>query len=327
MKRPDTFLGILSLCATLLSGAALAQTPDAANYPSRPIKLVVGYPPGGTTDLLARLLGEQIATRLGQPVVVENRAGASGMIGTDHVAKSPADGYTLLFSASTLATYKSLYPNVPFDPVKDFEPVALLATTPYVIVKHESLPVTTVGELVSYAHAKPGSISYAASVPGSGQHLTAELLKQKTHADMVYVPYKGSAGVLPDLLSGRIQMAVDNIAVVTQYVNNGTIKALAVTGSTPSPLLPGVPTVASEIPGFNVLGWFAVFAPAATPRPVVAKVAQAIGDMVADEAVRKRMLEFGAEPASGGPDALRDRLDSEITMWSKVIQDAHIKLQ
>jgi tripartite-type tricarboxylate transporter receptor subunit TctC len=305
---------------------AQAQTPDST-YPTRTLRLIVGFPPGGTTDVLARLVSSRLAERLGQAVVVENRAGASGMIGTDSVAKAPADGYTLLFSSSTLATYKSLYAQVPFDPVKDFVPVSLVASTPYVIVAHPSLPVASVSELVKYAEANPGQITYAASVPGGGSHLAGELFKQKTKTNMLYVPYKGSGVILPDLLSGRLQMAIENVTIMTQHIRSGAVRGIAVTGTDPSSLLPELPTVAADIPGFRVTGWFGIFAPAATPEPIVAALTAAVKEVVASEDLRRRMAELGAEPESGGNKEMRELLDSEITTWSAVIKEAGVKLQ
>lgn len=305
----------------LLAGGSHAQTA----YPNKPIRLIVGFPPGGTTDVLARLMAAKMSERLGQSIVVENKAGASGLIGTDFVVKSKPDGYSLLFSSSTLATYRSLYAKVPFDPMTDLEPVALVASTPYVIVVHPSLPVKTVAELVQYAKDNPGKISYAASVPGGGPHLAAELFKQKTATDMVYVPYTGSGMVMSDLISGRLQMGIDNIAVLNQHIRSGALRGIAITELTRTPLFPELPTVAADIKDFRVIGWFGIFAPAGTPAPIVQALKTAATEVLGQKDSRDRMAALGAVAESGSDADMRKLLTSEISVWSAVIRDAGIK--
>lgn len=317
---------LVGIMCTVLAPVAHGQG-AGAKYPTKPIRLIVGFPPGGTTDVLARLVSARLSTRLGQTIVVENRAGASGMIGTDSVAKAAADGYTLLFSSSTLATYRSLYAQVPFDPISDFAPISLVASTPYVIVAHPTLPVGSVSDLVKYAHQYPGKITYAASVPGGGSHLAGELFKQRTKTDMLYVPYKGSGVILPDLLSGRLQMAIENVTIMSQHVKSGAVKGIAVTGPKPSSLLPGVPTVSEDIPGFRVTGWFGIFAPAATPEPILQVLSEAVMEVVSGKELRQRMAELGAEPESGGRSDMRELLASEIETWSAVIKEAGVKVE
>jgi tripartite-type tricarboxylate transporter receptor subunit TctC len=315
---------VLALAAGLLA----AGTASAQGWPARPVKLVVGFPPGGTTDVLARMLAARLSDKLGQQVVVENRAGASGIIGSDAVAKAPADGYTLLFSSSTLATYQALYAKVPFDPAKDLEPVATVATTPYVMVVHPSVPVKSIPELVAYAKQNPGKLNYAASAPGGGQHLGWEMFKRSTQTNLVYVPYKGTGALMPDLLGGTLQAGIDNVAVLTPHVKSGALRPLAVTGERRSALLPNVPTVIeSGLPGFKVVGWFGVFAPAKTPREVTHKLSSAITDLLADKAMRDRMTELGAEPEGEGPDALRKLLAGESEQWGRLIRELGITAQ
>ena len=315
---------VLALAAGLLAAGGVS----AQAWPAKPVKLVVGFPPGGTTDVLARMLAARLSDKLGQPFVVENRAGAGGMIGTDAVAKAPADGYTLLFSSSTLATYPALYSKVPFDAAKDFEPIATVATTPYVMVVHPSLPVKSVPELVAYARQNPGKVNYAASAPGGGQHLAWEMFKRSTKTDLVYVPYRGTGALMPDLLGGTLQAGIDNVAVLTPHVKSGALRPLAVTGERRSPLLPDVPTVIeSGLPGFKVIGWFAVFAPAKTPADVAHKLSSTITEILAEKAMRERMTELGAEPEGQGPDALRKLLASESEQWGRLIREVGIKAQ
>lgn len=314
---------LLALALALAGSGALAQ-----DYPGRPVRLVVGFPPGGTTDVLARLVANRLSEKLHQQFIVDNRGGASGIIGTELVAKAPADGYTLLFSSSTLATYQALYAKVPFDPARDLAPVATVASTPYVMVVHPSLPVHSVQELVAYAHQHPGQLNYAASSPGGGQQLAWEMFKRSTKSDLVYVPYKGTGELMPDLLSGTLQAGVDNVAVLTPLIRNGSLRALAVTGEHRSSLLPAVPTaIESGLPDFKVVGWFGVFAPGKTPAAVTQKLASAVQAVLDEKPVRDRMAELGAEPQPGGPDALRRLLASETTHWGGLIRDIGIKPQ
>ncbi|NML46168.1 tripartite tricarboxylate transporter substrate binding protein [Ramlibacter sp. G-1-2-2] len=314
---------LLALALALCGGSALAQ-----DWPTKPVKLVVGFPPGGTTDVLARLVATRLGEKLGQQFIVDNRGGASGMIGTDAVAKAPADGYTLLFSSSTLATYQALYPKVPFDAARDFEPVATVAFTPYVMVVHPSLPVHSMQELVAYAKKNPGKVNYAASSPGGGQHLAWEMFKRSTQTDLVYVPYKGTGSLMPDLLSGTLQAGIDNVAVLTPYIKSGQLRALAVTSEQRSPLLPSVPTaIESGFADYKVIGWFGVFAPAKTPPAITQKLAAAVNAVMNEKPMRERLAELGAEPQVGGPEAMRKLLASETAHWGKLIKDAGIVLQ
>ncbi len=316
------------LSRTLAIGLAFFATlAQAQSYPAKSIRMIVGFPPGGTTDVIGRLVAAKLSERLGQQVVVENRPGASGMIGADAVAKASPDGYTLLMSSSTHATYTGLYNKVPFDPVKDFEPVSFIGTTPYVMVVHPSLPVKSVAELLSLAKARPGQLNYAASTPGTAQHLAWELFKRSTGTDLTYIAYKGTGALMPDLLSGRLQAAIDNVAVMTQHVKNGALRGIAVTSPKRSPLLPDLPTIAeSGVPGFQAIGWFGVFAPAGTPEPVVRALTEKISAVLKQPEVLERMSELGAEAASGGQDDLRKLLANEMSVWGKVIREAGVKI-
>ncbi|MFO1310429.1 MAG: tripartite tricarboxylate transporter substrate binding protein [Burkholderiales bacterium] len=316
------------IAALVLCIAATAMPAGAQEYPSRPIKLVVVAPAGGTADNVARILAAKMSEKLGQQVVVENRPSNAGIVGYEMVARSPADGYTLLMATGTLSTVQALYPNVTFDAVKDFEPVSWVLTTPYVVVAHPSVPVSSMKELVAYAKANPGKLSYSGGTVGAQQHLSGELLKRSNGIDMLYVPYKGSGAMLPDLLSGRVDIAIDNVLLLTQYINKGQVKGLAVTGATRSPILPDLPTVAEAgTPGFQVIGWFGVFAPAKTPQAIVRKLNADIASIMKQPDVADPLLKQGAEPQSGSPEDLRRLLDREIAMWGKVIKEANIKAE
>ncbi len=323
MKRSEFLMRGVLAAGLLAASGAFAQT-----WPAKPVKLIVGFPPGGTTDVLARMVASKLADKLGQPVVVDNRAGASGMIGSDAVAKAPADGYTLLFSSSTLATYQALYPKVPFDAAKDFEPVATVATTPYVMVVHPSLPVKTVQDLIAYAKQNPGKVNYAASAPGGAQQLAWEMFKRTTQTNLVYIPYRGTGALMPDLIGGTLQAGIDNVAVLTPHVKSGALRPLAVTGARRSALLPDVPTVIeSGLPDMKVIGWFAVFAPAKTPRDITQKLSSSLAEILHDKAMRERMAVLGAEAEGEGPDALRKLLASESTQWGRLIREIGIKAE
>ena len=308
--------------AAALSGMAPAA---ASDYPAGPVRLLVGFPPGGTTDVIGRLLAKELSDILGKPVVVENRAGASGGIAAGAVARSAPDGLTLLVVPSTHATNPFLYASLPYDPEKDLVPVSLVATTPYVLVTHPDLPASDYRGLMSYLAANPGKVNYASASPGTGQHLAGELFGRMAGVKIVHIPYKGSSAALPDLMAGRVQMMFENVAVMTPHVRQGSLRALAVTGGKRSSLLPEVPTVAeSGLPGFEVVGWFGLLAPAGTPVPVIEKLNSAVNQALAKEAVAKRLGDMGADPVGGTTAAFASFLAGETAKWGKVIREAGI---
>jgi tripartite-type tricarboxylate transporter receptor subunit TctC len=308
----------------LLAAPASAQS----KYPASPVKMMVGTPAGGTTDVIARMIAEKMARTLGQAVIVENRAGASGLIAAEGVAKANPDGYTLLMASSQLATYRALFTSTTLDPEKDLEPLGIIATSPYVMVVHPSMPVNTFAELAAYAKANPGKISYAGSTPGTAQHLGWEEIKRKAGLDMQYVPYKGTGALMPDLLAGRLQAGIDNVAILTPYIKAGTLRGIATTGLTRSPLLPDLPTLASSgVPDFQAMGWFGVFTATKVPAPVLAALRSAVRSAMESPEIREKLAGIGAEPQNGGSDELRTLLNRETTVWSKVIKDGNITVQ
>jgi tripartite-type tricarboxylate transporter receptor subunit TctC len=314
-------LTALGLCVASLS--AIAE-----DYPNRPIRMVVVAPAGGTADTVARNLSSKLSDRLGQQVIVDNRPSNAGIVGYDLVAHSPPDGYTLVMATGTLATVGILYPSVRFDAVKDFEPVAWVLTTPYVLVVSPTLPVNSLGTLIEYAKANPGKLSYAGGTTGAQQHLAGEMLKRRNSFDMLYVPYKGTGAMMPDLLGGRLDVAIDNVLVMAPYVKNGTLRGLAVTSATRSPVLPELPTIAEAgAPGFRVIGWFGVFAPAKTPTAIINKLNAEMAAIMRRPDVTEPLLAQGAEPQSGPPEALQKLLAEEIAQWSKVIREAGIRAE
>ncbi len=309
------------------SAAAFFPAAQAQTDPSRPIRMVVGFPAGGTTDIMARIIGAKMTQRYGQQVIIDNRPGASGIIGADIVAKANPDGYTLLMSSSTHGTNLSLYSKLPYDTVKDFAPVALVATTPYVLVVHPTLPVQSVSELIAYLKARPGKVSFCSSSNGTAQHLAGELLKRSADVDMVHIPYKGTGALLPDLLAGRVSLAFENVTVMTPHIKSGTLRPLAVTSIKRSPVLPDVMTmVEAGVPNFEVIGWFGIFTAARTPPATIKRLNAQIATIMKDPDVRERMIAQGAEPLSGPPNDLRDLLAREIEVWGKVIREAGIRL-
>jgi tripartite-type tricarboxylate transporter receptor subunit TctC len=314
--------------ASLLLSLSCMGVLAAEKFPSAPIRLVVGTPVGGTTDLIARQIGQRLGELLNQAVVVENKPGASGLIAAEGVAKSSADGHTLFMASSQLATFRALYPSTQFDPERDMEPLGFVASSPYVLVVHPSFPAKTLQDLLSYAKANPGKINYAGSTPGTAQHLGWELIKRKTDTDMQYIPYKGTGALMPDLLAGRLQAGIDNVAVLTPYVKSGQLRGIAVTGMTRSKLLPDLPTVsASGVPDFQATGWFGVFAPSKTPADVLLALRSAMRNIMAQPAVKERLVSIGAEPESGSSEELGALLKREVSVWGKVIKESGITVQ
>jgi tripartite-type tricarboxylate transporter receptor subunit TctC len=319
------------LALSTLTLALTSPTTWAQKYPNTPIKLLVGTPPGGTTDIMARLVAQKMGDVLGQSFVIENKAGAGGLIATEAVAKGAADGYTLLMAPAQLATYKALYPATSLNAQQDLEPIGLVATTPYVMVVHPSLPVKTVPELLAYARANPGKLSLAGSTPGGAQHLSWELIKRHANVDMQYVPYRGTSALMPDLLAGRLQAGIDNIAVLTPYVKSGQLRGIAVTSPSKTALLPDLPTVASSniagMTDFAAIGWFGIFAPAKTPPDVLAALRAALRSVMASSDMQSKLVGMGAEPQSGSSEEMRVLLKREMTVWTRVIQDSQIKVE
>jgi tripartite-type tricarboxylate transporter receptor subunit TctC len=315
------------LAAALACGIAPSCAP-AQDYPQRPIRLIVGFTPGGSTDLVGRLIGGKLSERIGQQVVIDNRPGASGIIAAEIVAKSQPDGYTLLIAGSSISIVGSLYKDTKFDVQRDLEPLALVATSPYVMVAHPSIGVKTVAEFIAYARPRPGKISWGASTPGTVQHLSGEMFKRLAGIDMVFIPYMGTGAMMPDILGGRLQIVVDNVLVLTPHIKLGTLVALAVTTAKRTSILPDVPSIAeSGLPGFDTSGWFSMYGAPKTPPHIVKKLNDVIVASVNTPDMRERLLTFGATPLPGTPAELRAQLAREVPNWRKVIQDAGLKAE
>jgi tripartite-type tricarboxylate transporter receptor subunit TctC len=324
MIFPHT-LRILIL-ALMCCCASFAQ---AQSYPSKPVKLVLPYPPGGIADTVARLLCQQLSERLGTPFVADNRPGGSLIIGTDAVAKSPADGYTLLLaSSSSMAINVGAFKKLPYDPVKDFSPISLVFSMSQLLMISPELPIASVKELIAYAKAKPGALSYASLGHGSTLHLSGEQFKTLAGIDILHVAYKGTTTALPDLMAGRVSMMFDGGALLPQ-VEAGKLRLLAVTSTKRLDSMPQVPTMAEAgVPGFETGLWFGIVAPANTPKPVVQLLARHTAEIVAQPSFKERLKNFGnVQPESNSPEAFSKLIASDIHVWSKGLKDAGVAPQ
>lgn len=311
----------------VLSTFALGCSAFAQHYPQRPIRMVIGLPAGGSTDVMGRIVGARLAERLGQQVVVDNRPGASGIIGITLAVNSQPDGYTLIMAAGSWGTISSLY-KLPFDLQRDLAPVAFVGSSPYMLVVQPVLPAKTLAEFIAHARAHPGKLNYAGSTPGSLQRLAGELLKRSAGIDMVYVPYKGTGAVIPDLLGGRLDAAIDNVLVLAPFVRKGQLRALGVTSSKRSVVFPELPTLAeSGVPGFSAVGWFGLFAAAKTPAAIVGRLNTEVTALLQEPQTRDRLLAQGAEPQPGPPEELARHLAREIALWGKLIRETGIKAE
>jgi tripartite-type tricarboxylate transporter receptor subunit TctC len=308
----------LALCAL----AAHAQA-----WPTKPVKFVVPYPPGGSTDPMARLIAAKLTDSLGQPFVVENRSGASGTIGTAFVAKSPADGYTFIFVFDYHAVNPFLIPDLPFDTVKDLAPVMLVGTAPMAIATGVAKPYKTFGDVVAAAKAKPGTVSIGSVGNGSLGHLTMVLVQQASGISLVHIPYKGGGPMTSDAVGGQIDLAIGSVAVITPHVKGGKLRAIAVTGDTRSRALPDVPTLAEQgLPGFSALAWWGIFAPAGTPKPVIDKFHAELVKAFGLPDVRKLLDDtLGIDLVVGTPEGLAAWLDAQMKRWGKVVKDNNIR--
>ena len=327
MTKRQTLALLACALASATLPAAHAQAP-AASWPSKPIRWVVPFPPGGAMDAIARTLGEKAGKTLGQPFVIENKPGAGGNIGADFVAKQPGDGYTLMITSIGMATNKPLYGKLSYDPIKDFAPVSLLAVVPNVLVTNATQPdVKTAKDVIAAARKTPGKLTYASAGNGTSIHLAGEVFTSLAQVDMLHVPYKGSGPAVSDLLGGQVNYMFDSITSARPHIESGKLRALGVTTAKRSKTLPNVPTLAEAgLPGYEVSPWFAVFMPAATPKDIVAKVNSALLEAMKDPDVVKRLETIGAEPVGSTPEEMAQHLARESERWTKLIQERGIKL-
>ena len=307
----------LALAAWLTGNPGVAQT-----YPSKPVRVVVPFAAGGTTDIVTRILAQRMEEIWGQQLVVDNRPGAGGNIGSEIVARSPADGYTLLMA--TVATHginASLYRKIPYDPVADFAPITLVASTPSVVMLHPSIPANSIKELIALAKAKPGELNFGSSGNGSSHHLAGELFDSLAGVKMTHVPYKGTAAALVDLLGGRIQLTFDTLPSAMPYVKGGKLKAIAVTSAKRTRSLPDLPTIAEAgVPGYEVTSWYGLLAPAGTPPDIVKKLSADFVRAIRIPEVSEKMIEAGAEPVANTSEQFAEFIRSELKKWAVVVQ-------
>ncbi|TQF78965.1 tripartite tricarboxylate transporter substrate binding protein [Elioraea sp. Yellowstone] len=313
---------LIMVATALLPAAAVAQ-PWA---PSRPVRLVVPFPAGGATDVVARVLGEHMSGTLGQPVVVENRTGAGGNVGVENVVRSPADGHTLLMGTmGTLTINPHLYRGLAFDPARDLVGIGMAFETVHVLVVHPSVPAATVAELIALAKAEPARLAYGSAGSGSSTHMVAELFRLTAGIELTHVPYRGSAPALNDTVAGTVQLMLDQLPSCIGQVQARRLRALAVTGTARHPLLPEVPTMAEVgLPGAAATSWGAVMAPAGTPAPAIARLNAALNAALADGSVRARLVQAGADPISSSPEAVMERMRAETAVWGRVVREANI---
>jgi tripartite-type tricarboxylate transporter receptor subunit TctC len=308
----------------LASGSAQAQP---QSYPNHPVRIVVPFAAGGTSDVVTRLIGRELTELWKQPVIVENRPGAGGNIGTEVVANSPADGYTLLMG--TVATHginQTLYAKLPYDPVKSFEPVSLVASSPSVLMVNPSIPVSTVPEFIAYAKAHPGKLNYGSSGNGSSHHLAGQMFNSMAKVQMIHVPYKGTAAAITDLLAGQIQLTIDTLPSAMPYVKSGRLKAIALTSAQRYPALPNLPTIAETVPGYEIGSWYGVLAPAGTPPEIVKKISADIAAVVNKPEINKALLDGGAKPIASTPEQFAAVIRSELKKWAAVVNESGARI-
>jgi tripartite-type tricarboxylate transporter receptor subunit TctC len=307
--------------------AALAGTAFAVDYPTRPVKWVVPYPPGGTTDVLARIVAHWLGEKMGQTFIIENKPGGGNNIGVEYVVNSPADGYTLLLVNPANGINATLYKSLSYNFIRDITPVAGLVRTPNVMEVTNSLPVKNVAEFIAYCKANPGKINMASSGSGTSVHLSGELFKSMTGCEMLHVPYKGAGPALTDLIAGSVHVLFDNLPSSAGHIKGGRVRALAVTSAQREPSMPELPTVGDTVSGYEATAWFGIGAPKGTPRDVIDKLNAEVNRALADPKMRERLAELGGKPIAGSPEDFGKVIAAETEKWAKVVQSSGAKVE
>lgn len=322
---PGLAMAALAAIATLVPTASQAQS---IAYPDKPVRFLVPYPPGGGTDVIARIVQERFQALLGQPIIIENRGGAGGSVGTDVVAKSAPDGYTVLFTLSSHTINPAIYPKLPFNTIKDFEPVGTVASLPQILVAGPRFPASTVAELVALVKAKPDSLSYASVGIGSPGHLAGELFNLRTGLHLTHIPYRGGGPAVSDVMGGQVPLLWVSIPAAAQFVKTGKLKALAVSTLKRSAAFPDIPTMQEAgVADFEVDSWYAMFVPAGTSKPIIDKLNRALNNLVHEPDIRTKLLAQGSEAIGGTPDALGKVVSGELGKWAKLAKEANIKAE
>lgn len=328
MRITAPLLRALATCFTATCLILLTPLASAQSYPTRPIRLVVPFPPGGPNDIVGRIIGQKLQERWGQPVVIDNRPGASSIIGTEFVVKSPPDGYTLMVGGPSLALTRFLYSKVSYDVDRDIAPVILVAKIPNVLLVHPSVPAKNVAELISLANSKPGQLNYGSTGTGTATHLFAALFERITGAPLNHVPYKGTAPAVNDLLSGQIQILFDSLSTALPNLRAGKVRALGITNSTRSPSAPEIPTLAEEgVTGYEAVGWFGIVAPAKVPPEIINALNAEIGQIIRMPDVQERLNRLGGEIAGGPPSSFAAYIKADADRWGRLIRDAGIRTE
>jgi tripartite-type tricarboxylate transporter receptor subunit TctC len=313
--------GFAALVCVLAAGSAFAQ-----GYPARPVRVLVPFSAGGTVDIVARIVGAKLASDLGQPFLVENKPGAGGTIAAAQLAKSPGDGYTLMMMSQALAYSASLYPDLPYDTLRDLAPIAFVGATPNALVVTHLLPVRTVQEFLAYARANPGRIAYGSAGVGSAGHLAVELLQSLTGIRLTHVPYKGNAPVLTDLIGGQIQVSLLTMPSVMPYVKGGKVRAIATSGSRRSPALPEVPTIAEGgVPGYEYTPWYGMFGPGTLPKELIARLNAAVSKALAEAGLGEKLAQQGLEVRAMASDQFREIVRADVVRWGKIIRELGVR--
>ena len=321
MRRMTLFLAVLA--SAIVQGSALAQ-----GFPSKAVRIIVAFPPGGGVDIVARAMGPRLTEIWGQPIIVDNRPGASGVIGTEAAVRSAPDGHTLFFGTlGNLTANQYLYPKMPVDPLRDLTPVTQVVAVHFVMVSHPSLPARNVKELIALAKARPGQINYSSSGPGGAPHLGTELLKSMTQVSLTHIPYKGSGPSFVDLLAGQVSLTCDSLLQSLPYIKAGRLRALAVLGGKRSPLLPEIPTVGETVRGYELTNWFGMTVPAGTPRDLVNRLYGDLSKVLQQADFRERIVNMGADVIGSTPEQFGAFMQSESAKWGKVIKEANIKAE
>ena len=329
MRPTPLFMVRAAIAALTVLNAAFAQTPGATSgdYPNKAIRFLVTYPPGGGNDIIARLIGLKLTDSLGQPVVVENRSGAGGTIGTGAAAGAPPDGHTIVLVSTPFAMSQALYSNLSWDPVKSFAPITLVGSSPNILVAHPSVPAKSVAELLQLAKARPSELNIASLGGATTQHLAGELLKTMGKVNMVQIPYKGSAPAMQDLIAGQVQLMFNAMPSTLPHVKSGRLRALAITARERSPLIPELPTVAETLPGYEVTTWFGILAPAGTPPRITGRLHLEITMILHAPDIRAKLTDMGVDTIGSTPEAFAAHVKAELAKWAEIIRTTGAKME